>query len=56
VGLDAGGCVPARMADVPGLAPRPADVSLCIDRLVALVGRAPLGVEAGCARLAHVLP
>ncbi|MCO5170771.1 MAG: sugar nucleotide-binding protein [Planctomycetes bacterium] len=52
LGLDPAGCAAARMADVAGLAPRPADVSLRIDRLVDLVGRAPLGIAAGCARLA----
>ncbi|MBX3472304.1 MAG: sugar nucleotide-binding protein [Planctomycetes bacterium] len=52
LGLDPAGCVAARMADVPGLSPRPADASLRIDRLVGLVGRAPLGLAEGCARLA----
>lgn len=51
LGLDPAGCVPSRMGDVAGLSPRPADVSLTIDRLVALVGRSPLGVTRGCARL-----
>lgn len=53
LGLDPGGCVPARMGDVAGLSPRPPDVSLRIDRLVALVGRSPLGVLEGCARMAR---
>lgn len=53
MGLDPGGCVPARMSDVAGLAPRPADVSLRIERLVELVGRSPLGVIEGCAALAR---
>lgn len=52
LGLDATRCVPSRMADQPALSPRPADVSLRIDRLVELCGRAPAGVKEACARLA----
>jgi dTDP-4-dehydrorhamnose reductase len=51
-GLDPALCVPARMADVPGLSPRPADVSLRTDRLLALLGPggpAPRGLAAGLA-------
>jgi dTDP-4-dehydrorhamnose reductase len=51
-GLDEALCLPSRMADLPGLAARPPDVSLRVDRLVALAGRGPLSVAAGCARLA----
>ncbi len=53
LGLDPAGCAPARMSDVAGLAPRPADVSLKIERLVGLVGRSPLGVADGCASMAR---
>lgn len=49
-GLDPTLCEPGRLADVPGLAPRPADVSLRTERLVGLVGRAALPIEAGCRR------
>ncbi len=52
-GLDTNLCRPARVADLPHLAPRPRDVSLRIDRLVALLGRTPLGIREGCARMAH---
>lgn len=51
--LDLSLCRPTRVAELPGLAPRPADTSLRIDRLVALLGWSPLDVAAGCARLAE---
>lgn len=46
-------CRPARVEDLPGLAPRPADVSLKIDRLIGTLGRTPLGVVEGCRRAAR---
>ncbi len=51
LGLDPALCRPARLADAP-IAPRPADASLRIDRLVGLLGRTPRGIGAGCLRLA----
>ena len=47
-GLDGGVCQPIQVQDLPHLAPRPADASLCIGRLCEVLGRAPLGIEAGC--------
>jgi len=52
LGRDPALCEPVPMSAVSGLAPRPPDVSLAIDRLVALVGRSPRGVRAG-ARALH---
>ncbi|MCA8921652.1 MAG: SDR family oxidoreductase [Planctomycetes bacterium] len=49
--LDTSLCHPGRVADA-GLAPRPADVALDVRRLTALLGRSPLGVAEGCARVA----
>jgi dTDP-4-dehydrorhamnose reductase len=51
-GLDPAGCRPGSIDDLPGLAPRPRDVSLVTGRLAALAGRTGLGVEAGCRRAA----
>ena len=51
LGLDDALCRPIRQADLPELGARPADVSLRIDRLRELLGREPLDVTAGCARL-----
>ena len=51
LGLDTSLCKPGRVADA-GLAPRPADASLDVRRVSALLGRSPLGVAAGCARVA----
>ncbi len=44
-------CRRVTMADVPRLSPRPSDVSLRIDRLRGLVGRAPWGIAEGTARV-----
>lgn len=51
-GVDPRGCRAGSLRDTPGLAPRPADVSLLTARLARLVGRSALGVEAGCRRAA----
>ena len=52
LGAPAALCRPTRVADAPGLAPRPRDVSLGIERLVGLLGRRPLSIEEGCRRIA----
>ncbi|MGE0707840.1 MAG: NAD(P)-dependent oxidoreductase [Planctomycetota bacterium] len=51
-GLDPTLCRPTRVAEVAGLAPRPADVSLVTERLLALVSRPPRGIAAGAEAVA----
>lgn len=51
-GFDPALCLAGDMSDAAGLAPRPPDVSLRIDRLRGLLGRSPLGIAAGCERVA----
>lgn len=50
-GLPLALCREATMADVPKLSPRPADVSLRIERLVSLLGRRPWGIAEGARRV-----
>lgn len=53
LGIEQALCVPIDMHDIEGLAPRPADVSLNVDKLCGLIGRRPLDVAAGYAALAE---